>query len=255
MQQRASATPHERGSVVGAATVMCLALSSGSAPNIATWKACSAGAAAGAATGATYGALTAAVDMGVVSAVGAFFGGVGGCVAGALSNAKDNSSAMCLVHEPRGYWHLAHSSPSPMLTYRVSTGLSTTDGRTRTATWASAVTHTSTTGFKAGSVHLGDDISTTLSTSLRIQLQQSISRSRQLEITGDIPCPDLGGCLLWQWCVEIPDSCGTATLCTDNLRVSNDRSSKPCCVPGYERSVDKPHGPCIDAGARICSTE
>ena len=64
--------------------------------------------------------------------------------------------------------------------------------------------------------------------------------------------------VVWQWQFTLVDPCGTTVAMREDLRLTAGVPFPPCCIPGYEKNITKPHGECypFDDGTLVdlCAT-
>ena len=158
--------------------------------------------------------------------------------------------------KPKADWVVAQTCAGAQgtQTLTLKTGVSKTDSTERTNTWSIEVQAKASAGFSFGPLNAGVETSVTNAISTEWKVAKSITETRETESSYTSP-PGV----VWQFALDVQDTCGTARVSTYHVVTTNSIPEKPCCLPGYFRASTIPHGPCrvpgmCTCGPAVCAT-
>ena len=94
-------------------------------------------------------------------------------------------------------------------------------------------------GMSFGPVHVG----VSLAFGVNEAFQATTSHAFE-ESTGQTFTTAYGPGVVWQWQWFIETACANHTASAQDMRVTPSLDEPPCCLPGYERELGRPHGWC-----------
>lgn len=90
----------------------------------------------------------------------------------------------------------------------------------------------------------GQTVTTTVSQSVELELR--LDTTEYYDRPGSI----------WQWEVDLTDTCGNVLNVDTKFTVITDfADEKPCCLPGLFKYPEHTHGPCRDSSPCVCEPD
>lgn len=147
-----------------------------------------------------------------------------------------------------GRWvRIESSNVEKEKTVTITTSMS--DSREKTESWETSVVKSAEMGVEFKGVSGSYSASTSEASSTVTSIKQVLS----LEKTETNTVSYQGVLWQFQYVVEQHD-CGTSSILTNDIAVTKNASTPPCCLPGYAKNEDDLQGACIDS-SEVCFCE
>lgn len=164
--------------------------------------------------------------------------------------------ASCTAKKATGYWHVVSSIVSAGEKITVKWGTEVTHTESRTKTWRNSVSTTISKGFKFEAEGESESSSMSVTTKESKQISETVTDSVTQTTEEKIEVPfhkaDVGK-NVWQWRMDIKDSCGhKETVKSVQFAITQDRDTPPCCVPTYQAHQDASYQTCVKKATNLC---
>lgn len=160
------------------------------------------------------------------------------------------STSLCSSDDtpPTGSWHRKVTVPAGVtMKYSKQEGIDESQRSERTMSWGIEASANLRAQFTVGALYENEiQVSERFSQEFADIYESQLTKTR-IEVT---ETEVQGPCVLWQWIVAFPDSCGSVDLLTDDIRCTSTASRPPCCLPGYDTSEAADQ--CADNTPNLC---
>ena len=155
----------------------------------------------------------------------------------AFNNAGPPKNCSKVIKQQASWVPVASSSSEQTLTY--SLGRTSSNKASSGSGSSSKLGFNIGVGFNVGPVH----VSVGVAVGTNSAFTRSTDNTFQIS-SGQSFASTFGAGVVWQWQWSVETECTNHTVFAQDLRLTNSLEEPPCCIPGYEKDISKPHGSC-----------